>query len=123
MDTSETEVPDWGDHPIANLLESHGNATVELYGDATVKALDEHPTGESATTLLKTIKPLATVDLSEVSEPDTSSSEDGSGDQQFDKPQPNPRLPDAETAKALELTEQVCWSNTTIICLERANGA
>lgn len=51
--------------PIEQLRDSHGDATVEVYGDATLQALQEWGGVEDIGELLGDVRALATVDLSE----------------------------------------------------------
>lgn len=53
--------------PIERLRTDHGDATVEVYGEATLQALDERGSGPKPSEggeLLEDVRPLATVDLS-----------------------------------------------------------
>lgn len=51
--------------PIDRLRTEHGDATVEVYGEATLQALDEWSDVDDIDELLTDVRPLATVDLSE----------------------------------------------------------
>jgi hypothetical protein len=61
-----------GSDPIQDLREEHGDATVEVYGEATLRALDEWDVdGDGVHELLSGVRPLATVDLGELAPTET----------------------------------------------------